>query len=62
MRERLVIPGIVCLVLGILAFFTASEIQVQVGVLPFTFVLIVFFVIGLVLVIAGVVAYIANRL
>lgn len=62
MREKWAIPGSVFLALGLLVFFTASEIKVEVGILPFTFALITLFVSGIVLIVVGVVSFIVNRL
>ncbi len=62
MREKWAIPGGVFLALGLLAFFTASEIQVEVGILPFTFALITLLVSGMILIVVGVVSFIVNRL
>ncbi|UCE96021.1 MAG: hypothetical protein JSV51_10085 [Candidatus Bathyarchaeota archaeon] len=62
MKEKWIIPGIIFLAIGLLAFFTSSEIQVEVGMLPFTFALVTMFVAGLIFLVAGVTAYITNRL
>ncbi len=62
MPQSLVIPGVVLVALGALFFFVSNEIEVRIGVLPFTTVLIIVFMAGAILSVISVVAFLADRL
>jgi hypothetical protein len=47
--------------MSILAFFTSSEIEVQVGLVPFLFAFITLFVTGAGMVITGIIGNFTNR-
>ena len=58
----MVIPGVVLVALGALFFFVSNEIEVRIGVMPFTTILIMVFLAGAVLSGVGLVALLADRL
>jgi len=63
MRKSLyVVPGIILLALGTLVFYIYSETKVLVEVSPFSFVLVIVFVLGLVLLGFGLANSIADRI
>ena len=63
MRESLfVVPGIMFLVLGTLVFFIYSETKMLIEVSPFSFVLVIVFVLGLVLLGFGLANFIADKI
>lgn len=58
----LVIPGVILFALGALFLFVSKDIEVQIGFLPFTTILITVFVSGAILSVVGLVALLADRL
>jgi len=63
MRETLLmVPGVIFLVLGTFVFFIYSETKVLIEVSPFSFVLVIVFVLGLVLLGAGLASFVADRI
>ena len=61
-KSLLVVPGLIFLVLGTLAFLISSETRVFVEISPFSVLLIVLFVAGLVMLFVGFGYFILDKL
>ena len=61
-RERLLFPGIILLGLGVLLFFISEQIRVQIKLMPFSMILVVVLVFGVILFSVGLFSFMGDRL
>ena len=61
-RETLLFPGIILLGLGVLLFFVSEQIRVQIKLMPFSMILIVVLVFGIILFSIGFFSFVVDHL